>query len=43
MFDSTARLPVKLVERLLVLTSYMFNCSNKLKTVLLSKYKALGD
>jgi hypothetical protein len=40
---STARLPVKLVGRPLLITGDKLNCSNKLKMVLLGGYKALRD
>jgi hypothetical protein len=43
MFDLTTQLPIKLVERLLLLIGYKLNCSDKLKTALLSGYKVLGD
>jgi hypothetical protein len=41
-FDSTAWLPVKLVECLFLMTGDKLNYSDKLKTVLLSGYKVLG-
>jgi hypothetical protein len=43
MFDLTAQLPIKLVGHLLLLIGYKLNCSDKLKTALLSGYKVLGD
>jgi hypothetical protein len=43
MFDSTAWLPVKLVDSLFLVISSKLDSSNKLDTVLLSGYKVLGD
>ena len=43
MLLSIARLLVKLVERLLLMTGDKLNCSDKLKTLLLSEYKVLED
>ena len=43
MLDSIARLPVQLVGRSLLMTGDKLNCSDKLKTVLLGRYKALVD
>jgi hypothetical protein len=43
MLASTARLPVKLVGILLLVISSKLDNLDKLKTVLLNGYKALGD
>ena len=43
MTSSTARLLVKLVESLLLLIDIKLDSLDKLKTVLLNGYKALGD
>ena len=40
---STAWLPMKLVESLLLMVSSKLDSSDKLKTMLLSEYKVLGD